>query len=107
MHFKLVISTTFGLIIIGFLIFLVFEYNNSSTIGNMNFIDKVNNSFFQSITTRTAGFASIDQASLSESSKLLSMLLMFIGGSPGSTAGGIKTVTFITMAIMIYSWLKR
>jgi trk system potassium uptake protein TrkH len=85
------------LIIVGGLTILVFEYNNPLTIKDYNFFDKVQISFFQSITTRTAGFASIPQENLTNASVLVCLLLMFIGGSPVGTAGGIKTVTFVSL----------
>lgn len=106
LHFKLVTITTVLLIFIGFLVIFLSEYSNPMTMKYMSLGDKVNNSFFQSITTRTAGFASVGQADLMNSSKLMSMLLMFIGGSPGSTAGGIKTLTFAIILIMLHSWIN-
>lgn len=106
LHFKLVMITTISLIFLGFVVIFLSEYSNPLTMQNMSLTDKINNSFFQSITTRTAGFDSIGQSNLRDSSKLISILLMFIGGSPGSTAGGIKTLTFIIIIIMLNSWLK-
>ena len=100
LHSKLVVTMTAILLTTGFLLFFILEFNNPSTIGNLNFGDKIVASLFQSVTTRTAGFNTIDTAGLTDSSKFLTMLLMFIGGSPGSTAGGIKTTT---MAILILS----
>ena len=78
------------------MIFL-FERNNPLTIGNMSLFDQIQASVFQSVTTRTAGFASVAQENLSNPSALVSLLLMFIGGSPVGTAGGIKTVTFVVL----------
>lgn len=106
LHFKIVVLSTLFLIISGFIFIFSFEYSNLATIGDMSFLDKVNNSFFQSVTLRTAGFASFSQSAMTESSKLISMLYMFIGGSPGSTAGGIKTVTFVLVVIMLISWIR-
>ncbi|MBQ7036984.1 MAG: Trk family potassium uptake protein [Clostridia bacterium] len=94
LHTKIVLLVTGLLLAGGTVLFYVFEYNNPATIGSFSFGEKVLASFFQSVTTRTAGFNTIPNAELSIPSKLISMLLMFIGGSPGSTAGGIKTVTF-------------
>lgn len=102
LHSKIVLSLTAFLILFGALSFLVFEYNNPLTIKNLSLFDKVQVSFFQSITTRTAGFATIPQQNLTNSSALISMVLMFIGGSPAGTAGGIKT---ITIAVLLMSAL--
>lgn len=97
LHSKIVLFATMTLIIVGGLTILVFEYNNPLTIKDYNFFDKVQISFFQSITTRTAGFASIPQENLTNASVLVCLLLMFIGGSPVGTAGGIKTITFVSL----------
>ena len=93
LHSKIVIAVTSILIICGALLIFVFEYSNPLTIGNMALSDKIQVSLFQSITTRTAGFASVPQENLTDPSTVVSMLLMLIGGSPVGTAGGIKTVT--------------
>ena len=93
LHSKIVIAVTSILIICGALLIFVFEYANPLTIGNMALSDKIQVSLFQSITTRTAGFASVPQENLTDPSTVVSMLLMLIGGSPVGTAGGIKTVT--------------
>jgi trk system potassium uptake protein TrkH len=69
----------------------------------MHWTDKLLNGFFQSVTLRTAGFASMDQAYLTEGGKGLSLLLMLIGGSSGSTAGGLKTVTFVTLLLFLWA----
>ncbi len=76
---------------------LYFESNNPLTLGNYAWYDKLQVAFFQSTTTRAAGFASIAQENLSNPSAIFTMLLMFIGGSPVGTAGGIKTVTFVVL----------
>ncbi len=99
LHSKIVIATTAALLVGGTLLFMIFEYNNDATVGELNFFQKLMALFFQSSTTRTAGFFSVPQDALTPSSKLLSMVLMFIGGSPGSTAGGIKTVTFAVLIV--------
>lgn len=104
LHSKIVLSATFVLIVVGALLILIFEFNNPLTIKNYNFFDKIQISLFQSITTRTAGFATIPQENLTNSSALICLLLMFIGGSPVGTAGGIKTITFVSLfAIAIAS----
>ena len=101
---KLVLITTGVLILGGAVLFMILEWNNPGTIGNMSAGDKVLNSFFQSVTLRTAGFASVDQAALTPASKGLSLILMLVGGSSGSTAGGLKTVTF--MVLLLFLWTR-
>lgn len=101
-HTKVVLIVTSILIFGGAILFAIFEWNNPNTIGGMNFFDKVVNSFFQSITPRTAGFSTFDQASLTPQSRITTNLLMFIGGSPASTAGGIKTTTFVVLVLCIF-----
>ena len=103
---KIVLSSTAILLILGTIMFFVFEYHNPETMGNMSVADKAVNSFFQSVTARTAGFASVDMASFSNASKLLFIILMFIGGAPASTAGGIKVVTVFVLFAAVYSSLK-
>lgn len=94
---KVVLTTTAVLLVIGTGGFMLFEYSNPETIGEDGMPSKILNAFFQSATTRTAGFDSIGQAGLTEESKFLSTVLMMIGGSSGSTAGGIKTATIIVL----------
>ena len=96
LHSKIVLLMTTALIIIGTILLYLFES------GNMTILD----SFFQSVTTRTAGFNSVDLTQLSNVSIFLMLILMFIGGSPGSTAGGIKTTTFFIIIYSIVSLLK-
>lgn len=98
---KLVLIMTGTLIVFGTGVFLLLEWNNPETIGNMSVGDKILNSFFQSVTLRTAGFASFDQAALNDASKGVSLVLMLIGGSSGSTAGGAKTVTVVVMVLFL------
>lgn len=97
LHSKIVISSTFILIFGGAILILIFEFNNQLTIGNLNFFDKMQVSIFQSVTCRTAGFASVPQENLRNATSLLCILLMFIGGSPVGTAGGIKTITIVAL----------
>ncbi len=104
-HTKVILVTTIFLIVIGAILFLFFEFNNDATIGTMDFKDKVLASVFQSVTTRTAGFNTIDQAQLTGPSLALTNVLMLIGGSPGSTAGGIKTMTIAVLVITAYCTL--
>ena len=88
----------------GTVLFFVFEYGNPATMGELNFGQRLLASLFQSVTTRTAGFNTIGQADMTEQSQVLTMILMAIGGSPGSTAGGIKTTTFALLLIaMVYT----
>ena len=97
LHSKIVLSSTVILILGGAILILLFEYNNPLTIKEYSLFDKIQISLFQSITTRTAGFASIPQENLTNGSVFVSLLLMFIGGSPVGTAGGIKTITFVSL----------
>lgn len=102
LHSKIVILTTFSLLVISTVLFYIFE--NKNLLSHMSFGNKFLNSFFSAVTPRTAGFNSIDISSLSQSSKFLTIILMFIGGSSGSTAGGIKTTSlFVIIAFVISS----
>ena len=103
LHTKVVLVATISLLLGGTLVILFLEYNNPGTIGSLSFGDKVLASFFQSTTTRTAGFASVNMAALHDSTKLFMSILMFIGGSPAGTAGGIKTVTLVISLMYIFS----
>lgn len=103
LHSKIAVSSTVLFLIVGTAAFFIFEYNNPLTIGNMSLSDKIQVSFFQSMTTRTAGFASVPQQDLTNTSAVFSLLLMFIGGSPVGTAGGVKTVT---IAVLFFSALS-
>ena len=98
---KLVLLTTLALLILGCAAVCLLEWNNPDTLGAMSTGDKILNGVFQSVTLRTAGFAAIDQGLLTQSSKAVSMVLMLIGGSSGSTAGGMKTVTFLAMVLFL------
>ncbi len=93
LHSKVVLLMTFIMIVGGALGVLLLDYSNPETLGGRPFGEKVLASFFQSVTTRTAGFATISQNGISEAGKFWSCLLMFVGGSPGGTAGGVKTTT--------------
>ena len=105
-HSKLVLVMTAALVFGGgFLIFL-FEYQNPMTIGNLDFGNKVMASLFESVTLRTAGFQTIPQEGLTEASTLLALILMFIGGSPSGTAGGVKTVTMIILILSMLAAVK-
>ncbi|MEM8777700.1 MAG: TrkH family potassium uptake protein [Cyanobacteria bacterium P01_G01_bin.49] len=93
LNFKVVISTTLTLLIIGAIIFFVIEYHNKSTLGSLDFKSKLLAAWFHSVTTRTAGFNSIDIGKMSIAGLFLTMGLMFVGASPSGTGGGIKTTT--------------
>ena len=99
---KLVLLITAALLAVGWAGTCLLEWNNPETLGGMTVGEKLLNGFFQSATLRTAGFAAIDQAKLTESGKAFSSVLMFIGGSSGSTAGGVKTVT--VGVILLAAW---
>ena len=101
LHSKMVILMTVVLVVGGTLLMFLFENNNINTIAEMSFIDKVMNSFFASVTPRTAGFNSIPTDGMTTAGKFLTIILMFIGGSPGSTAGGIKTTTIGILIVTI------
>ena len=98
---KLVLISTLVLLLGGAVVLCILEWNNPATLGNMSTGDKLLNGLFQSVTLRTAGFASIDQGALTEGGKGFSMLLMLIGGSSGSTAGGLKTVSMVVLVLFI------
>lgn len=98
LHSKIAITTTLFLILWGGVLIFLFEYHNPLTIGELSLFDKLQVSFFQSVTTRTAGFATVPQQDLTNASSIVCLLLMFIGGSPVGTAGGIKTVTVTVLA---------
>ena len=101
---KLVIVTTLALVFGGALLFFVIERNRMNA--DMPLGEQVLVSFFSAVTPRTAGFNSVDTASLSDASKLLTVILMFIGGSPGSTAGGIKTTTVAVAFVFLFSGIR-
>lgn len=106
MHARLVLVITGVLFVISFILFFIFEHNNSATMGNLPLSGKILASFFQAVTPRTAGFNTIDTGSLTTASLFLTMLMMFIGASPGSTGGGVKTTTIgiivLTVASVLY-----
>lgn len=97
LHSKIALVSTAVLLTLGAAGFLVLEWSNPSTLGGHSVFDKLQMAIFQSVTTRTAGFFTIPQENLTNPSALLSLVLMFIGGSPVGTAGGIKTVTFAVL----------
>ena len=106
LHSKLAIVTTVILLGAGTVLIFLLEHQNPATIGNLNLGQKLLASCFQSVTTRTAGFFTVPQSGLREETRFISMILMFIGGSPGGTAGGVKTTT-ITMLVLSCMTLVR
>ena len=105
-HTRIVLILTAVLILSGTALIFAAEYGNPDTIGNMSLSQKLLNSLFQSVTYRTAGFASIPQDKLTETSCLAGYILMFIGGSPVGTAGGIKTVTAFLFFMNAVSYVR-
>lgn len=105
LHTKITLFMTIFLLISGAILYLIFE--NGNLLAGMSAKDKMLAAAFSSVTARTAGFNTIDTAGLTNASKLLTMVLMFIGGSPGSTAGGIKTVTAMVLVAYVWSNLRE
>lgn len=103
---KIVLVMTAFLITMGTLGFFLLEYRNPETMGTMSVGQKLMASAFQSITSRTAGFAAVSQGDLTPASKLLGCILMFVGGSPGGTAGGVKTTTIALLLLVCGSVLR-
>ena len=103
---RLVMITTGSLLLSGTVLFCVLEWNNPSTLGTMSAPQKILAAFFQSMTLRTAGFASVDQGLLTPAGKAVSIFFMLIGGSSGSTAGGLKTVTFVVLLVFLWNRLR-
>lgn len=106
LHSKLVLMTTVILVLGGTVLIFLFEYHNPETMADMPLGVKLMASAFQSVTTRTAGFLTVDQGALSNASVILCLFLMFVGGSPMGTAGGIKTTTIAVMALSVVSNLR-
>ena len=107
LHSKIALATTLILIFGGALCIFLFEYNNPQTMKDFTLYQKIQASFFQSVTTRTAGFFTVPQENFSNGSALVSVLLMFIGGSPVGTAGGVKTVTIAVVAMAAIATIKN
>ena len=105
LHSKIVLSISAILVLVGAVVLFFSEADYSAA--GMNFGERVLTSFFGSVTARTAGFNTVDTGALSPAGKLLTTVLMFIGGSPGSTAGGIKTTTFITLLLFGFSYIRK
>lgn len=107
LHSKIAITATLSLLLSGAVLIFFFEYNNPLTIKDLSLFDKVQVSLFQSVTTRTAGFATVPQQDLTNASSILCLLLMFIGGSPVGTAGGIKTVTIAVLVVSALATIRN
>lgn len=103
---KIVLISTVLCIVIGAALYLLFEYNNPETIGMDSVGEKILMTFFQSVTTRTAGFDALKQSGLTPLSKVWGILLMMIGGASGSTAGGVKIGTFALVLLTLYAVLR-
>lgn len=106
LHSKVVLIMTGSLLLIGTLSFLLFESTNPGTLASMSFPQRLANSLFQSVSPRTAGFYSVDMSKIRETTIFSTIMLMFIGGSPGSTAGGVKTTTFACLLLTTISVVK-
>jgi trk system potassium uptake protein TrkH len=106
LHTKIVLTITGLLLVIGMVVFLLIEYNNPFTLRTLSTSEKLISSFFQSVVPRTAGFYSVNLAGLYDTTVFFMIILMFIGGSPGSTGGGIKTTTFGALMLTTLSIIK-
>lgn len=104
LHTKMVLSVTGLLILFGTVIIFLLEYDN--TLQNLSPLGKVLASYFQAVTPRTAGYNTLDMGALHSATQFFIIILMFIGASPGSTGGGIKTTTFGTLAISVWSMIR-
>ncbi|MDZ4183062.1 MAG: potassium transporter TrkG, partial [Candidatus Cloacimonadaceae bacterium] len=104
LHTKVVLLTSGVLVAVGFVSYYVAEYHG--LMSGFTISRRIMSSWFQSVTTRTAGFNTIDTVGLSQASVLITLVLMFIGASPGSTGGGIKTTTFAVLVLSVTSMLK-
>lgn len=100
---KLVLLMTVGILVVGTGVILLLEWDNPNTFGPMPVWQKIMNAFFQTGTLRTAGFVTVDQGKLLDATKAFSVLIMLIGGSSGSTAGGLKTVTILVLVLFVWA----
>ena len=107
LHSKIALLATGILLLSGAVLFFLFEYRNPQTIGAFSMPGKLQAALFQSVTTRTAGFATVPQQNLTDASAIVSLLLMFIGGSPVGTAGGVKTVTIAVLLLSAFSVIRN
>lgn len=107
LHTKLVLITTIILIISGTVLIFCGEYKNPETLGNKSLFEKFELAYFQSVTTRTAGYATIEINKMRESTLFIAIMLMFIGASPSSTGGGIKTTTLAVLYLTFRSFMRN
>ena len=107
LHSKIAITFTIGLILVGGILIFLLEYANPLTIGELSLLDKIQVAFFQSVTTRTAGFATVPQENLTNASAAVSLVFMLIGGSPVGTAGGMKTVTIAVLICSAFATIRN
>lgn len=107
LHTKVVLISTGAILLLGWALFMAFEWNNAGTIGKMNAGDKILNCLFFAVTPRTAGHYTVDMNYFSDGAYILTNLLMFVGGSPGSTAGGVKTTTFVVIIVTMVAACRR
>lgn len=103
LHAKITVVATLALLGVGFVLLALFEWTNPATLGRLSTVDSLGNAWFHSVVPRTAGFNSLDVAALSEPSRLLTEVLMFIGGGSASTAGGIKVSTFALIGWVMWA----
>lgn len=106
LHSKIVLVVSFSLIVVGALFIFITEYSNPQTLAQMTLHEKVLASFFHSVGARTAGFYSMNLSGMFSGASFFIIILMFIGGSPSSTAGGLKTTTFGTIILSVISDIK-
>lgn len=106
LHSKVVLTMTASLILVGALVIYVFEFSNPSTLSSLSWGEKIWAAFFQSVTPRTAGANTLDLGSLRQASQFFMVILMFIGASPSSTGGGIKTTTFMILVGAVISMIR-
>lgn len=104
LHSRIVLVTSAALTLVGWLVFAMFEWR--ITLDGLPLLDRLTNSLFLSVTARTAGFQIIEYTEAGENTKFLTILLMSIGGSPGSTAGGLKTTTFALIGLLAWSRMR-
>jgi trk system potassium uptake protein TrkH len=106
LHSKVVLSATGFLIVIGAVVIFIFEFTNPKTLGPLDGMGKILASLFQSVTPRTAGVNTVDIGGMRQATQFFTIILMFIGASPGSTGGGIKTTTFMTLMGAIIAMVR-
>ncbi|MGA9519047.1 MAG: potassium transporter TrkG [Trichococcus sp.] len=106
LHSRLALGVTGIVILVGMLFFVAIEYNNPDSIGTFTLPQKLMTGYFQTVTMRTAGFATIDYTLVYPFTLFWFIITMFIGGSPGGTAGGLKTTTFAIIVLLLYNELR-